>query len=200
AARTGSVRGVGWEANVQSLRAALHLPPGWSLLAAGGVDRSPSSWTARWTLFGFFLVLLVSVAAGKLAGWRSGLVALAALVLCYREPGAPELVWVSLLASGALLAVARGRLLTLVKVWWGVSAVALLVVALPFFLEEVRGGLYPQARGGYAVSEGLVGIGGEEKAMLQTGQVMDRMNVQAAPTPGISARTKSAEVQSSLNE
>src|SRR5205085_9539545 len=109
--RGSSLRAVGWNANVQSLRVSLRLPPGWTLFGAAGVDRAPSAWLSSWTLFGFFLVLLVAVAAGRLAGWRFGLVALLALALCHREAGAPELVWVSLLAAGAPLAVARGRVL-----------------------------------------------------------------------------------------
>src|SRR5437016_6270944 len=65
------------------------------------------------------------------------------------EPGAPELVWVSLLASGALLGVlTAGKPRTFAKVWFAISAVVLVLVALPFFLDQVRGGLYPQLRGG----------------------------------------------------
>ncbi|HKC23339.1 MAG TPA: hypothetical protein VKF32_01285, partial [Thermoanaerobaculia bacterium] len=207
--RAAALPAVGWNANVQSLRVALELPPGWSLLAARGVDRAPTAWLSRWTLFGFFLVVLVAAAVAKLAGWRFGLVALATLALCYREPGAPELVWVSLLASGALLAVTRGRLLTLVKVWWALSALALVLIALPFFLREVRGGLFPQTRGGAAFGEqagyegdidtfAVGGLGVAKKAAVAP--QVEEVQAPASPAPRREAKVASPQESSSVAE
>ena len=55
----GSIAAVGWTTGVEQLRATLHVPPGWSLLGSTGVDRLPGTWTSRWTLLGFFFVLIV---------------------------------------------------------------------------------------------------------------------------------------------
>jgi len=52
---------VGWSEDVQSLRATLALPPGWDLFAATGVD-SVQTWFSNWDLWGFFFVLVVSLA------------------------------------------------------------------------------------------------------------------------------------------
>ncbi len=143
--RPGRLSAVGWGIDVQGLSGTLYLPPGWRLLGARGVDSTPQAWLGSWDLLGFFLVLLVALAAWKLAGLRWGAVGLATLVACHGESGAPALVWLSLLGAAALLTVvARGKLRMVVLAWWGVSALVLVVVALPFAVGQVRHGLYPQ--------------------------------------------------------
>ncbi len=136
---------VGWSVDVEQLRGRLHLPPGWSILAAGGVDQLPGTWTSRWTLLGFFFVLLVTFAVYRLLGRRYALLALLALVFCYREPGAPSLVWLSLLGAMALRSVAtEGRLGSFARIWWMVSAGVLLIVLAPFVRNQIRAALFPQ--------------------------------------------------------
>jgi hypothetical protein len=49
----------------------LHLPPGWRLLHASGVDEVADTWLQRWTLLDIFLVLVIAVAIGRL--YRLGL-------------------------------------------------------------------------------------------------------------------------------
>ncbi len=144
--RSGALPAVGWAASVEGLSARLHLPPGWSLLAATGVDEPRGTWTSRWTLLGFFFVLLVTFGAQRLVGWRVGLLALVALVLCHREPGAPALVWLSLLGAMALRKVApQGRLGSLARIWWLASAGVLVIVLVPFAARQLRLALFPQA-------------------------------------------------------
>jgi len=145
--RSGPLRAVGWSADVEQLAADLHLPPGWSLLAATGVDQAPGAWTGRWTLLGFFFVLIVALAMGRLFGRGWGVVALLAVVFAYAEPGAPFLVWLSLLGATALSAVApQGWLRRLARIWRGVSLLVLLVILVPFVRDQVREALYPQTR------------------------------------------------------
>src|SRR6185295_20282899 len=55
-ARASSLPAVGWTSGVQSLQANVHLPPGWRLFGATGVDVVGGSWLGRWNLFGFFFV------------------------------------------------------------------------------------------------------------------------------------------------
>jgi hypothetical protein len=159
--RPGRLSAVGWGVDTQSLSGTLYLPPGWRLLGASGVDTAPQAWLGKWDLLGFFLVLLVSLAAWKLAGWRWGTVALATLVVCHAEPGAPALVWLSLLGAAALLTVVpQGRLRAVVLGWWGVSALVLVVVALPFAVRQVRQGLYPQTEPSAPPAWAVSGVGG----------------------------------------
>ena len=145
--RGGPLRAVGWSADVEALAATLHLPPGWTLLAATGVDQAPGAWTGRWTLLGFFFVLVVALATGRLFGRAWGVIALLAVVFLYDEPGAPFLVWLSLLGATALSAVApEGWLRRLARIWRGASLLALLVILVPFVRDQVLGALYPQIR------------------------------------------------------
>ena len=41
------------------VNAILHLPPGWSLLNATGVDDVPGTWLRQWDLFDLFIVLII---------------------------------------------------------------------------------------------------------------------------------------------
>lgn len=141
----GSTSAVGWEQDFRSVRAELNLPPGWRLLAAGGVDNVPDSWISRWTLLDLFLVLIAALATAKLWNRYWGGVALVTLALIWHEPGAPQFVWLNLLAAIALLKVLPpGRFLKLVGWYRNAFWLALVVTALPFMVEQVRTGLYPQ--------------------------------------------------------
>lgn len=156
-ARSGPLPAVGWALGVQSLRAQLHLPPGWRLLAATGVDRASGSWASSWNLYAFFFVLITALAAQRLLGLRAGALTLVALVLLHGESDAPGIVWLSLLAALALRRVAEARLLrALASLWLGLSLVSLAWVAIPFLVDQVRGGLFPQV--GQGRTESLAGI------------------------------------------
>ena len=142
----------GWGLDLGSIRARLHLPPGWDLLALSGVDNLPRSWLARWTLLDLFLVLILTLGVARVWGWPWGLLGLAALVLTWQVQGAPRLVWLHLLAAAALLGLlpegagraTLGRLRGLVLWYFRLSLLALLVVGLPFLVAQVRDGIWPQ--------------------------------------------------------
>ena len=139
------VPAVGWDHDFESVSGVLNLPPGWRLLSAAGVDVIPGTWFERWTLLDLFVVLIISLAVLKLWHWRWGLLALVTLGLTYHEPGAPRLIWLGLLATVALL--------RYLPAGWGrrwvsalrlVALVYLLVLAIPFMVQQVRWGIYPQ--------------------------------------------------------
>lgn len=136
---------VGWRHDFQSVAATLHLPPGWQLFSARGVDNVPATWLQRWTLLDIFLVLLAVITAQRLWGFVWGGLMLVLLALTWHEPGAPTGVWLSLLASVALLRVVpTGRLQRAVRGYGYLSLVALLVIAVPYAVSALRTGLYPQ--------------------------------------------------------
>jgi len=136
---------VGWSEDVRSLSTTLNLPPGFLLLGAEGVDDISETWLARWDLWDFFFVLLVALAVGKLAGAAWGLLALCTLVLSHHEPDAPAAIWLFLLAATALLRVVRApRWESVARVLWGAGLVALLLVAVPFSVAQLRKAIYPQ--------------------------------------------------------
>jgi len=136
---------VGWEQDFQRVSAVLHLPPGWRLFSAEGVDNVPNAWLERWTLLDLFLVLIIALAVWRLWDWCWGLVAMLTLVLIWHEPEAPRIVWLNILAAIALLRVLpHGPVRTLTTLYRNLALLALILISLPFMVDEVRFGLYPQ--------------------------------------------------------
>lgn len=135
----------GWDHRFQSASGVLNLPPGWRLFAAGGVNVTPVPWVERWSLLDFFLVLVTAMAVARLKSFLWGALALVTLTLIYHEPGAPRTVWLSLLAASALIRVLpEGWVKKATALWQAGSVVALLIIAVPFSIQEIRQGLYPQ--------------------------------------------------------
>jgi hypothetical protein len=149
----GEFPAVSWAHDFTRAGAVMHLPPGWRLVGASGVDEVPGTWIQRWSLLDLFLVLVLALAAAKLHGWRVGVLALVALVLTFPEPDAPRWTWVAVLAADALARVApAGRLRTAMRalrvVSFGVLAIALVAFRRPPAAEPVP---HPgRARGGPA--------------------------------------------------
>ena len=138
------ISATGWTQDFNRLSATLHLPPGWRLLRAAGADRAPQAWIERWTLLDFFLVLIVTLAAGKLFGWRWGVVALLGLLLSYHERYAPAWLWLNVLAALALLRVLpEGRVRRTVAGYRWISLLAVAAVLVPFAVDQVRQAIYP---------------------------------------------------------
>jgi len=136
---------VGWDHDFQSLQAVLHLPPGWSLFSSSGIDDVRNTWIQRWTLLDLFLVLIAGLAIGNLWGWRWGALALATLVLIWHEPGAPRTVWLHILGAAALLRVLpEGKIHLLVRSYRNAALLILIIIVVPFLINAVRTGLYPQ--------------------------------------------------------
>ncbi|MFO8071878.1 MAG: hypothetical protein R6V85_08385 [Polyangia bacterium] len=140
---------VGWSEDVQSLRATLHLPPGWTLLSARGVDELPGTWWEEWDLFSFFFVLLVALAIGRLTRWWYGLIGLVAFALLHQSPDYPFglwiFAWIALLIFLALLEVIpEGKLRIATRICWWIGAIALVMMLVPYTVSQVRTGLYPQ--------------------------------------------------------
>lgn len=203
----GAIPAVGWTTGVEQIQATLHLPPGWSLLGSTGVDRLPGTWTSRWTLLGFFFVLIVTLAVHRLFGLRPAALALAALVLTHGEPEAPFVVWLSLVAAIALQRVApTGWIRRLARFWFLASIAVLVVVAVPFARDQVKDALFPQVGqvGGWragrlatAPEEGLPLARGKEVGGVVSGVAGGvPMNAPAAAPPIQQAEDKIDEALS----
>lgn len=142
---SGRLAALGWDLDFQQVRAVLHLPPGWSLLSATGMDRVSQTWLQRWTLLDFFLVLIIALAVAKLRSWPWGLLALATMALIFHEPGAPRLVWLHILAVIALLPLLPAGWIKRAVSLWGLAAVVVLLVStIPFIVHQLRWGVFPQ--------------------------------------------------------
>ena len=135
----------GWQHDFQSVSAKLHLPPGWDVLSIRGTDNVPNSWLQRWTLLDLFLVMIIGLAAARLWGWAYGGLALVTLTLLWHEPLAPTYIFLNLLAAIALLRVLpEGAFARAVRIYRSVSLLALIIIAVPFMVHEIRTGIYPQ--------------------------------------------------------
>lgn len=141
----GPIAAVGWQADVQSLHTTLHLPPGWTLLGADGVDKLPTTWTDSWTLLDFFFVLMLGLGFGKLLGKGWGALTIATLVVCHGESEAPSGIWLAaLLGLGLLAALPESKFRKAVAIGYGLILVALVADAVPFCARQIRHGIYPQ--------------------------------------------------------
>ncbi len=100
--RGGALPAVGWNRDAKSLSATLHLPSGWRLLAAPGVDRAAGSWIESWSLLDLFLLLLIVISGSRLLGRSWGAMALVALGLAWHQPWVPRVLWIVVLGGLAL--------------------------------------------------------------------------------------------------
>jgi hypothetical protein len=137
---------VGWLTNAQKLEGTLHLPPGWRLLALFGPDVVEGDWLTQWTLLDVFLLLVFTMAVGRMWGWLAGAVAFLAFILSYHEVGAPRWSWLWLVVVLGLI-----RVLPLKDLWLKrgktLRLVALIFLAwrLVLFVQyQVTALLYPQ--------------------------------------------------------
>jgi hypothetical protein len=134
----------GWDHTFQNLSLTLNLPPGWKLLAASGVDQA-ATWLTNWTLMDIFLVLILALATARLLGLFWGLLALVAFVLIYHQPNSPHLLVLPLLASMALSKILPGgRAGSVFRGATGIFFALLAISAIPFMVQEIRVGIYPQ--------------------------------------------------------
>ncbi|MBX7138167.1 MAG: hypothetical protein K1X83_09295 [Oligoflexia bacterium] len=141
-----ALRAVGWEHDAQSLQGTLMLPPGWTLLNAGGVDFVDFSWLNGWTLLDLFLVVLMAVATAKLFGRPVGLVAFATMLVVHGEAGAPFNLWFHLLAAFALARyLPEGSAKRFARLYGICTLAALGLMTIGFAAAQLRYGLFPQA-------------------------------------------------------
>lgn len=136
---------VGWSEDVQQLSASLHVPPGWELINASGVDGLSETWISSWDLFSLFFVLIVSAAIWQLTHLSWGLLALITMVLTHDQPEAPSFLWACIVAAIALLRVVPTGVLRRIIVALALGCVgALFIVLVSFTSSEVRTALFPQ--------------------------------------------------------
>jgi hypothetical protein len=140
-----SVSAVGWDQDFNQVRGHLHLPPGWRVFSASGVDYMPDTWIAQWTLWDLFTVFLMAVAVAKLWGRVWGVVALVTLALIAQESGAPWWIWLQVLAAVALQRVfPEGWPRQVASAYHVFMLLILLLISAYFVLQQARLGLYPQ--------------------------------------------------------
>ena len=174
----GAIPSAGWQLPLESIDATLHLPHGYRLLGAIGVDRSPDSWVGQWSLLDLFVVALIALLAGRLLGWPWALLAAGYLALAQHEHTAPLWTLAVTLALALLLrALPEGRLRAAARA----GAVAIFALAvlwtLPFAAAQLQYALHPQLEGGS--QSRIVSAGYAEQA------AREEVYANAAPPPPV---------------
>ncbi len=135
----------GWDHNFQQVESRLYLPPGWTLISASGMDTISRTWIKQWTLLDFFVVLMFTIALSKLYSWKLAGIAFVTLVLTFHEANAPKYIWLLLLTGFALMKyLPDGKIKQLVKLGQGVAVFAFFLIVIPYSIQALRVGIYPQ--------------------------------------------------------
>lgn len=171
----------GWKHDFESVSAVVHLPPGWRLVHVFGADAARPTWVSDWTLLDFFLVLVAAAAFLRLYGRAWGAAALVGLALLWHESDAPRWTWLAVLVLAALDRalpaelpftrwVRRARLAGLVL---------LALVAIPFFVAQVRQGAFPVLERPYEAIQPQTLEGAENAVNESLDRVREARAVQA---------------------
>jgi hypothetical protein len=189
----GAIPSAGWQLPLESIDATLHLPHGYRLLGATGVDRSPDSWVAQWSLLDLFVLALVALLAGRLLGWPWAVPAAGYLALAQHEAAAPLWTLAVTLALALLLrALPEGRLRLAVRA--GAMAVFALAVlwTLPFAATQLQYALHPQLEGGNLVRVVSAGYAARDEMLAGA---PPKVMVQMAPSPAAPPAAADAAVR-----
>jgi hypothetical protein len=135
---------VGWNHDFHQVSAVLHLPAGWRLFHASGVDYVPETWLKHWSLLELFLALIISLAVGRLFGWPFGGLALVTCALIFPEEAAPKYAFLAVLAGEALVRVLpAGKVQGVFKLYRLGALAVLALISVSFLVQHVREGMYP---------------------------------------------------------
>lgn len=142
----------GWDIDFSKVSSTLYLPAGWKLMSLSGAN-SNRTWLKKWTLLDLFMVLITAIAIYKLFGLKWGAVALTTLTLVWHTQGSPQYIWINLILAIAMLRVLpEGRFYKILNNYRLLSSLLLVVIILPFMVNQVRTTLYPQLEFNNAIS------------------------------------------------
>lgn len=145
----------GWRQTFDSVETTLHLPYGYRLLAAPGVDTvSRNAWVERWTMLDIFLSAFFALLAWRLFGAGGGVAAAAYLILAMQEPMSPVFSFAAAVVFVLLHRfMPEGRLRGFLRLGQYLALICLAVAAVIFIPAQIRYALYPQLEesSGFAV-------------------------------------------------
>lgn len=189
--KTNNLKAVGWSEDVDSLSTIVHLPPGFQLLAATGVDDASDTWLSRWDLFSVFYVFLLSLAIARLVSPLAGGIAGVALTLAHGESDSPEYIWLPLIVFSALIVLFEQRgVQRWLRACFYVTALALLIVFSTFAVSQVRAALYPHLDVTFADPSDFKGLVEEAVAPLAAPESAEAV---AAAPPQVFDQAKKQE-------
>lgn len=172
--KTNQLKAVGWSEDVDGLSATVHLPPGYQLLAATGVDDASGTWLSRWDLFSVFYVFVLTLAIARLVGPWAGGVAGVALILAHGETGSPEYIWLPLVVFSALIVLLERRgVQSWLRACFYATALSLLLSFITFAVSQVRSALYPHLDTSFADANDFTRVVEEAAAPMAQSDVPD---------------------------
>ncbi|MBX2808811.1 MAG: hypothetical protein KTR20_09290 [Cellvibrionaceae bacterium] len=144
--RTAAISGLfasGWDAQVDQYQASLHLPPGWRVLYASGVDSISGTWLSQWSLWNVFLLLIIISATRKLMGNKVAVLAALTFMFAFHENASPLWFIPLLLAIMAVLPLLSGNIKRGVRHLSVLLIASLVLTTLAFAVNQFRLAIYP---------------------------------------------------------
>ncbi|MDR2091781.1 MAG: hypothetical protein LBP58_00430 [Azoarcus sp.] len=186
----------GWRQTFDSVDARLHLPYGYRLIAAPGVDRASANvWVEHWTMLEIFLAAFFTLLSWRLFGVKGGIAAAVYLILAMPEPTAPVQSFVAVVVFVLLYRLMpEGRLRALFRVGQYLALFCLALTAVTFIPAQIRYALYPQLE--------ERGFGYSGMAAPQDSAVFDsaaQEDATAMPPPPAPAEPRAASIAGKLS-
>lgn len=167
----------GWNARADKFNATLHLPPGWRVLHASGVDSVWGTWLSKWDLWDVFIMLITLSVTRKLIGNAVAALAGGAFLIALHEPGNPLLIIPLLLVVIALLPVVAGKIKSMLRSLGVILSVALILSVIAFAVSTFRLAIYPSLErseiGSYGQS--YYDASSHQKPLQPTAQMHDEL-------------------------
>ncbi|PIE70496.1 MAG: hypothetical protein CSA22_07265 [Deltaproteobacteria bacterium] len=143
---------IGWSETLRKAGGTLHVPTGWRLVNASGVNvPEGATWWNAWSLLDAFLVLVIAFAVFRIWGMGWAGLFLMGLGFIWQESGSPRWIWLFVVGVSGLYqyVAARGGDLTLkrmqlLKAIWGMGLLVLFGISLSFVFTQVRNAAFPQ--------------------------------------------------------
>ncbi len=136
----------GWNLDMEQVEHTLILPPAWRLIATAGIQSPADSMLGQWSLWWFFIVLLMAGIAHRVWGLKAGLLTVLMMILIAHEKQSPYLV---LFIGVVVLGVATLLSETLnkhpfVKGLVGLTAGVMVLMSGLFVVSQIQSVIYPQ--------------------------------------------------------
>lgn len=134
---------VGWNAQAESVRATVHLPPAWKALHVSGAETAHGTWVSQWNLWEVFLLMVIVAATRRLFNLRVAVVATISYLLALQEPNSPLVFIPVLLIILALAGIANESVQRILKTVAVITVLALALGFVQFAVESFRLAIYP---------------------------------------------------------
>ncbi len=142
--RHAAMAASGWQTDFDQASLRLHLPPGYQLFSATGVDSADGSFLSQWNLLDGFLLALTTAIVFRLLGWLWAVIAAFTLASLFHLNSMPYWLLLNAVATVLITRYADGKLSLWLTRYRHLSLAILVLASLPFMSAQVRSLLHPQ--------------------------------------------------------